>query len=127
MANGVERYGELGGDEEIGGGFEMVDLGALAGAMEGVKSADAVAEAIRRAVVCKAGGKYRRYGNGISVYYNLSGQEETSEAYGKLIDANDAFASLTAKWRQAKQTVRRGLLSIRAACKASPCRWTKTT
>ncbi|MBQ7515193.1 MAG: clostripain [Schwartzia sp.] len=97
VANGVERYGELGGDEEIGGGFEMVDLGALAGAMEGVKSADAVAEAIRRAVVCKAGGKYRRYGNGISVYYNLSGQEETSEAYGKLIGANDAFASLYGK------------------------------
>lgn len=94
VANTVERYGEQGGDEVIGGGMEMVDLGSLAEYMEGVSSAEAVVNAVDRAVICKAKGKYRRYGKGLSVYYNLTGTEKSSTAYGKLIGANDNFSAL---------------------------------
>ena len=50
--------------------------------------------AVDRAVICKAKGKYRRYGKGLSVYYNLTGTEKSSTAYGKLIGANDNFSAL---------------------------------
>ena len=94
VANNVECYGEIGGTEEIGGGREMVDMGSLVESMEGVENGVAVAEALDRAIVCQNGGKYKRYGKGLSVYYNLSGREESQQAYKKLMGSNEAFASL---------------------------------
>ena len=94
VANNVERYGENGGSDEIGGGREMIDLGSLAESMEGVGNGNAVADALNRAIVCKAEGKFRRYGKGLSVYYNLTGSEESFKAYRKLTGANPNFASL---------------------------------
>ena len=61
VANDVEHYGN----------YEMVDLGSLAEKIEGVKSADAVVKAVDRAVIYRLGGKYRRYGKGLSAYYGL--------------------------------------------------------
>ena len=84
VANDVEHYGN----------YEMVDLGSLAEKMEGVKSADAVARAVDRAVIYRLGGKYRRYGKGLSAYYVLSGRKETCETYSNLAVANDTIASL---------------------------------
>lgn len=94
VANNIERYGENGGSEEIGGGREMVDMGSLVESMEGVSAGGAVAEALNRAIVCKAEGKYRRYGKGLSVYYNLTDSTESLKAYSKLTGANDNFAKL---------------------------------
>ena len=87
VANEVEHYGN----------YEMVDLGSMAEKMEGVKSATAVAKAVDRAVIYRWGGKYRRYGKGLSAYYVLSGRKETCEAYSRLAVSNDAIASLYSK------------------------------
>ena len=96
VAYDVERYGEY-GSSEVGGGKEMVDMGALVKSMEGVNGGSAVTEALDKAIVCRVGGKYRRYGNGLSAYYNLSGSKKSYKAYKKLIGSNEAFASLYEK------------------------------
>ena len=89
--NTVESYGTMGeNDEEI---FNMVDLGSLAGEME-MPEGEALQKALADAVPYRVAGQYRRYGNGLSCYYSLDGDEQALATYCTLPKVSPSFSKL---------------------------------
>ena len=89
--NTVESYGVM--DENGVYSANMVDLGALAGEME-MPEGDELQKAIADAVPYRVAGKYRRYGNGLSCYYSLDGDDKAMMTYCTLPKVSPAFSKL---------------------------------
>ena len=85
-----------GGNNKLGGYYNMVDIWALANNTRDVTPAEseALMSAIDEAVVYNANGKYRKSSHGISMYYPLDGNKNAVEWYNKLTVANKDFARI---------------------------------
>lgn len=90
VAVGVENYGTNDSDSYT----DMIDLGALADRLPELSTAPAFVQALESAVVYRAAGMYRQYGNGLSGYYCLDGESGSLQTYAALPGASNAFSLL---------------------------------
>ena len=89
--NTVESYGVT--DEDGINTYNMVDLGSLAEEMD-MPEADELQKALSDAVLYRVAGKYRRYGNGLSCYYSLDGDDSALVTYCTLPKVSPSFSRL---------------------------------
>ena len=89
--NTVERYGDI--EEDSAYSFNMVDLGALAAEMD-MPESDELQKALSDTVLYRVAGKYRRYGNGLSCYYSLDGDDNALATYCNLPKVSPTFSRL---------------------------------
>lgn len=92
MANGVEVYGP--NNDAEGSWTNMVDLGSLADNMTELPAAADVSKAVDNIVSYHVAGPYRKYGKGLSCYYNLDGQQATVNVYTSLPQVSKSFSQL---------------------------------
>ena len=92
MANSVESYGS--NNDAEGAWSNMVDLGSLANNMTELPAAAEVSKAVDNMVSYHVAGPYRKYGKGLSCYYNLDGMKETVDVYTSLPLVSKSFSQL---------------------------------